>query len=65
MSVSDRGDRLFGTTVVCYHQTSLKAAEAILRTGRFNRGSAGIAGGGIYFAVSAKDIRTPKRTAAA
>ena len=52
---SHRSDRLFGTTVVCYHQTSEKAAKAILRTGRFNRGSAGIAGGGIYFAVSAKE----------
>ena len=44
--MSHRSDRLFGTTVVCFHQTSEEAAKAIHRAGRCNRGCAGITGGG-------------------
>ena len=62
--MSHRSDRLFGTTVVCFHQTSEEAAKAIHRAGRCNRGCAGITGGGIYFA-SALKRRTPTRTTAA
>ncbi|GIQ85863.1 hypothetical protein KIPB_007604 [Kipferlia bialata] len=38
-----------------FHQTSVSAAAAILKAQRFQPGSGGIAGGGIYFALNAKD----------
>mmetsp|Transcript_6085 Transcript_6085/g.9439 ORF Transcript_6085/g.9439 Transcript_6085/m.9439 type:complete len:142 (+) Transcript_6085:184-609(+) len=38
-----------------YHQTSPEAAEAILRSQKMNRGSDGLAGGGIYFAETKAD----------
>ncbi|KAJ3093198.1 hypothetical protein HK100_006750 [Physocladia obscura] len=38
--------------VYLYHQTSPEAARAIVRSQKMTRGSAGIVGGGIYFADS-------------
>lgn len=43
---------LANNTITLYHQTSPTFAASIMRSGRFERGSSGMAGGGIYFATS-------------
>ena len=43
------------THMTLYHQTDPAAANAILRSGKMMRGSAGLAGAGIYFATSKQD----------
>jgi hypothetical protein len=50
------------THMTLYHQTNPAAANAILRSGKMMRGSAGLAGGGIYFATSKQDTDHTRRT---
>eukprot|EP00040_Diaphanoeca_grandis_P026608 m.149402 g.149402 ORF g.149402 m.149402 type:complete len:326 (-) comp30655_c0_seq1:286-1263(-) len=52
---SDRTARLDGNVKVLYHQTTHDIAQAILYERKMLRGSAGLAGGGIYFATSTQD----------
>lgn len=53
ISSGDRESRLReGPSMTLYHQTNPEAASAILGSQRMNRGSEGLAGGGIYFAES-------------
>ena len=54
-----RNARLGGKTggsdkTLLYHQTSAKATEAIIQSGKMKVGSQGTAGGGIYFACTEK-----------
>eukprot|EP00296_Roombia_truncata_P007811 JP446264.1.p1 GENE.JP446264.1~~JP446264.1.p1 ORF type:complete len:290 (+),score=16.54 JP446264.1:43-912(+) len=53
-AVDDRAHRLRGHTMRLFHQTDSDAAQGILRNG-FQRGSGGLAGGGIYFADNEVD----------
>lgn len=53
---SSRGERLNGgRCLTLYHQTDVNAASAIMASGKMRRGSSGLAGGGIYFAVCIAD----------
>ena len=45
---------MFNSTTL-YHQTDPAAASAIISSQRMRRGAGGMAGGGIYFAVSKAD----------
>ena len=44
-----------GSTKTLYHQTSRNVAKKIIKSQTMKRGSGGIVGGGIYFAVSSAD----------
>mmetsp|Transcript_14449 Transcript_14449/g.27070 ORF Transcript_14449/g.27070 Transcript_14449/m.27070 type:complete len:204 (+) Transcript_14449:62-673(+) len=46
------------STMELYHETSPDCAEQILSSQRMRRGSAGLAGGGIYFAESPQEARS-------
>ena len=50
-----RHSRLDQNTKTLYHMTSDKAALSIITMQEMRRGSDGLAGGGIYFAVSERD----------
>jgi hypothetical protein len=43
-----------GATITLFHQTDQSCADAICSSQRMERGSDGVAGGGIYFAASAE-----------
>ena len=57
-----QGDRVTTNHQVLYHATDEAAAQAILTSQQMVRGSAGAAGGGIYFAASPADARRKART---
>jgi len=57
-----RRERLQASTCrTVYHQTDDESAQAILRSKRFNRGSSGIAGPGIYFAETPEATQNKAR----
>jgi hypothetical protein len=53
--LGNRETRLRGNVRTLLHQTGVDGARGIITSGRMNRGSTGIAAGGIYFAVTAND----------
>ena len=53
--VATRNRRLDSNVKTLYHQTNSTAASAIVRSQTFRPGTAGIAGAGMYFAISKAD----------
>ena len=55
MSGASRDQRLNTNIKTLYHQTDRPSANEILQSQNMLRGSSGLAGGGIYFAISKED----------
>lgn len=53
--LQSRESRLNGNISTLVHQTGIVGARGIITSGRMNKGKAGIAAGGIYFAVTPND----------
>jgi hypothetical protein len=59
--IAQRPQRLERCTIRAYHCTTRKAANVIMSTQRFRRGTNGMVGGGIYFAETPEDARRKAR----